>query len=187
MLHRSIACALLGALPLAVNAQSPAATAPAAAVVNGEELSLALANAWADATFAACKANGYNITAAYMTNDLQLKLLVRGDGVGARTLDIARRKAYTTLKTGKTSGEFGASVAPPAGAPVPAPAAGALPGQVPGDNVDTNLIIWAGGLPVMHKGKVIGAVSVSGAPGGDKDEACAKAGLDAIAGRLAGN
>ena len=49
---------------------------------------------------------------------------------------------------------------------------------------DTKLFARAGGLPVMAGGKMIGAIGVGGAPGGDKDEACAKAGLAKIADRL---
>jgi uncharacterized protein GlcG (DUF336 family) len=38
-----------------------------------------------------------------------------------------------------------------------------------------------GGLPIIVDGDTIGAVAVSGSPGGKKDEACAKAGLDKVA------
>lgn len=41
-----------------------------------------------------------------------------------------------------------------------------------------------GGLPVVVGGDTIGSVAVSGSPGGDKDEACAKAGLDKVADQL---
>jgi uncharacterized protein GlcG (DUF336 family) len=41
-----------------------------------------------------------------------------------------------------------------------------------------------GALPIKVGGEIIGAMSVSGAPGGDKDEVCTQAGLDKIASRL---
>ena len=41
-----------------------------------------------------------------------------------------------------------------------------------------------GGLPIVVGGDVIGTIAVSGAPGGDKDEACARAGLDKAASTL---
>ena len=41
-----------------------------------------------------------------------------------------------------------------------------------------------GALPILVGGDLIGAMSVSGAPGGDKDEVCTKAGLDKISARL---
>jgi uncharacterized protein GlcG (DUF336 family) len=46
------------------------------------------------------------------------------------------------------------------------------------------MIVVAGGLPIKVNGKVVGAVSASGAPGGEKDAACVQAGLAAIAGKL---
>jgi uncharacterized protein GlcG (DUF336 family) len=46
------------------------------------------------------------------------------------------------------------------------------------------LFARAGGLPIMAGGELIGAIGVGGAPGGDKDEVCAKAGLARIQDRL---
>lgn len=37
-----------------------------------------------------------------------------------------------------------------------------------------------GGLTIEASGAVIAAIGVSGAPGGEADDACAKAGIDAI-------
>src|SRR3979411_2846894 len=45
-------------------------------------------------------------------------------------------------------------------------------------------VILGGGLVVESGGSLVGAVGVSGAPGGDADEACAKAGIEAIQGKL---
>jgi uncharacterized protein GlcG (DUF336 family) len=159
-----------------------AAQAPAPAATN--DLPMAVATEWAQAAIAACTANGYAVTALYMTTDLTSKVVLRADGARNMTVDVARRKAYTVLKTGKTSGEFGASVALPAGTPAPAAVPGALPGLPPGKDVDQNLIIWEGGLPVNFGGKLAGALSVSGAPGGDKDAACVNAGLAKVASKL---
>jgi uncharacterized protein GlcG (DUF336 family) len=38
-----------------------------------------------------------------------------------------------------------------------------------------------GGLPIEAAGNLLGAIAVSGAPGGEADEACAAAGIKAIA------
>jgi len=56
----------------------------------------------------------------------------------------------------------------------------------PGDQMVhlREVIATQGGLPVVVYGDVIGAVAVSGSPGGDKDETCAKAGLDKAANLL---
>jgi len=42
----------------------------------------------------------------------------------------------------------------------------------------------AGGVPIKLGNEIIGGIGAAGAPGGDKDEACAKAGLAKIADRL---
>jgi len=180
-MKRILTLAGLAALAsLQAQAQAPAPAAAAAA-----ELPLAVVTEWAQAAIASCTASGYAVTATYLAADYTPAVVLRADGARGMTVDVARRKAYTVLKTGKTSGEFGTSVALPAGTPTPTPVAGALPGLPPGANVDQNLIVWAGGLPVKAGGKVVGAVGISGAPGGDKDEACAQAGLAKIASKLA--
>ena len=51
-------------------------------------------------------------------------------------------------------------------------------------NLLEGVLLMDGGLPVRVAGSLIGAVGVSGAPGGDKDEACAQKGIDAVQERL---
>jgi uncharacterized protein GlcG (DUF336 family) len=45
-------------------------------------------------------------------------------------------------------------------------------------------VIIGGGLVVESGGSLVGAIGVSGAPGGDADGACAKAGIEAIQSKL---
>jgi uncharacterized protein GlcG (DUF336 family) len=70
---------------------------------------------------------------------------------------------------------FGRPSGPPAnlppGTPAPAP-------------IQPGTINAQGGLPIMAGGQLVGAISVSGAPGGDKDAACAKAALDKVQDKL---
>jgi uncharacterized protein GlcG (DUF336 family) len=47
-----------------------------------------------------------------------------------------------------------------------------------------NVIPAQGALPIKIGDEVVGAVGVSGSPGGDKDEVCAKAGIDKVADQL---
>ena len=47
-----------------------------------------------------------------------------------------------------------------------------------------HVVALAGGLVIESGGTLVGAVGVAGAPGGDRKEACAKAGLDAIREKL---
>jgi uncharacterized protein GlcG (DUF336 family) len=124
----------------------------------------------AQAALAKCKADGYNVTVMIMDQDYGTRLVLRSDAAATRTVEIARRKAYTVVKMGMNSGEFGKSVP----APVSPPSPGSMP---PGVNGDDNLITFAGGKQIKLNGRLVGAISVSGAPGGEKDEACADAGL----------
>lgn len=41
-------------------------------------------------------------------------------------------------------------------------------------------MVAGGALPIEAGGNLLGAIAVSGAPGGDADDACAKAGIKAI-------
>jgi uncharacterized protein GlcG (DUF336 family) len=43
------------------------------------------------------------------------------------------------------------------------------------------VIAAGGGLPIEAGGQVLGAIGVSGGPGGEADDACAEAGIKAIA------
>jgi uncharacterized protein GlcG (DUF336 family) len=148
------------------------------------ELPLSVLSEWAQSAIAACKANGYDVTATYMDTEFVVKLVLRSDAARLGTVELARRKAYTVIKTGSSSADFAASVGFPPGTPIPPPSPGHPMAVPPGDNVDQNLILFAGGLPVRVGGKLVGAVSISGAPGGDKDAACAEAGLAKIASQL---
>jgi uncharacterized protein GlcG (DUF336 family) len=132
----------------------------------------------AQTTLDTCKSSGYAVTVTVLDADFSTGLVLRGEGAPAGTVDIARRKAYTVIKTGISSGEFGKTVPKPAAA-AGASAAPTIPGPV---NGDPNLITWAGGLPIRVHGVLLGAMSASGAPGGDKDEACVTAGLATITG-----
>jgi len=137
----------------------------------------------AQAAIGACRANGYSATVTILDADYSTRIVLRDGNAAAPTVDIARRKAYTVLKTGMSSGDFGKTV--PGTSPPALPAPGDPPPPPPGPvNGDPNLITWAGGLPINVGGKIIGAMSASGAPGGDKDEACVKVGLARLAVRL---
>ena len=48
----------------------------------------------------------------------------------------------------------------------------------------TGIIAAQGALPIKAGDEIIGAVGVSGAPGGEKEEACSKAGIDKVADQL---
>jgi uncharacterized protein GlcG (DUF336 family) len=120
----------------------------------------------ARAAMKACSDQNYRVSVAVVDADGLLKVQLRGDGVGPHSLDSSRQKAYTaaTFKRSTVEVEKGFRDRPER-------ALERLP----------NMLFVGGGLPIKAGEEVVGGIGVSGAPGGERDEGCAKAGLDAIA------
>jgi uncharacterized protein GlcG (DUF336 family) len=168
--------------PLAASAAEPAPPASTAATAPPgapEELPLAAALDWAQTAVASCKASGYSVAATYMDTNKNVKVVLRSDGAGGGSVETGRRKAYTVIASGMSSADYAASKGVLPGMPLPA-----LPGKprgVPEGVDDFSMIAGSGGVPVKNAaGKLLGAVSVAGAPGAEKDLACLQAGLAKI-------
>lgn len=131
-------------------------------------LTLDLAQTIAQEALAKCRADGYKVTVTVVDHANMLKAFLRDDGSNNVTIDVGRMKTNFVMAYGRAS-------APPAniakGAPLPLPPA-------------PNTIYAEGGVPIKVGNQLIGAVSVSGAPGGDKDAACANAGIAKVADKL---
>ena len=134
-----------------------------------KDISLAMATTIARATIDACKAQGYNVSVHVLGREGQVVLAVRNENAGLATFENSMKKAYTARTFSRSSGEFANGVKGN-------PNAGAL--------FLTNITPAQGALPIKIGNETIGAVGVSGAPGGEKDEACAKAGIDKVAADL---
>lgn len=142
----------------------------AAEVLIQKNISLALAQEAAEAALADCTAKGWKVTAAVVDRAGQLKIQLRGDGAGPHTLDSSRKKAYTaaSMREG-TSKMLEISQQSPAAATLP---------------MIDGLLLLGGGLPIKAGDEVIGAIGISGAPGGHLDDGCAEAGITRIRDRL---
>ena len=152
---------------------------PAAGVCPGcaddASVSAALAAEAVGEAVAACAKQGYKVTAAVLDTDGVTQALLRGDGASMTTLGAARDKAYTVLMLGAPRNEDSSgAIAQRIGG---TPSAGGL-AKLP------HILLLQGALTIKVGGEAIAAIGVGGAPGGDLDEACAKAGLDKISGRL---
>ena len=134
-------------------------------------LPLELAREAASAALAACEAKGYRVSVAVVDGGGHVKVLIKGDGAGPHTLDSSRRKAYTALSLRRRTSDLVALIAKQ-------PAAAGL------RDMNEDILILGGGMPIEAAGEVIGGIGVGGAPGGEKDEACARAGIDSIRDRL---
>jgi uncharacterized protein GlcG (DUF336 family) len=131
-------------------------------------LTIDLAKTMAEAAMAACHANGYKVTVLVVDGLNAAKVLLRDDGATASTTETAKMKATTAMLYNRPSGPV---QPPPPGTTVP-------PATIPGT------VNAPGAMPIKVGDVTIGAIAVSGAPGGDKDLACAVAGLAKAADRL---
>jgi uncharacterized protein GlcG (DUF336 family) len=156
---------LLSGVSLVLSLTNPAG----AQLLNHKDLSLATALAIATTASETCKGQGYRVTVAVVGRNGEIIAHLRGDDASPHTLENSQRKAFTARTFRISSGEFAQRVKDN-------PTSGAL--WLSGISANQ------GGLPIKIGDEVIGAVGVSGAPGGDKDEACAKAGLDKVADQL---
>jgi uncharacterized protein GlcG (DUF336 family) len=145
---------------------APAANAQ---LVTHKDLSLAMATTIALTAIESCKASGYSVSAHVLGREGQVIVAMRNENAGLATWENSMKKAYTARTFARASGEFANGVKGN-------PNAGAL--------WLTNIVAAQGALPIKVGNDTIGAVGISGAPGGEKDEACAKAGIDKVADEL---
>jgi uncharacterized protein GlcG (DUF336 family) len=134
-----------------------------------KDLTTTIALTMAETAIQTCKAQGYAVSANVVGRGGEIMVAMRGNNTGPHTLENSMKKAVTARAQRRPSGEFATAVKGN-------PGAGALR--------LTNMVPAQGALPIKVGEDVIGAIGVSGAPGGDKDEACAKAGLEKVANEL---
>lgn len=122
-----------------------------------------------------CAQNGYQVSATVVDMDGVRQVDLRGDGATIHTAESSYDKAYTVVTLGPifdfdTSGKFFEMTKT-------SPFAPRL-------STMTNVMALPGAVALKSKGAIVGALGVGGAPGGDKDEVCAQAGVKKIADRL---
>lgn len=133
-------------------------------LISTKKMSLELASTLANEAVQACRKEGYQVSAVVVDRHGLLQVAMRDDLASRFTLEIAERKANAVVMSGIASGSFRENRAD----------------IRPEINHITGLIMMEGALPVQAAGSLLGAVGVSGAPGGDIDERCAQAAMDKI-------
>jgi uncharacterized protein GlcG (DUF336 family) len=162
--------ALAGTAVLAAFASFNAWAADPLPVEAHKVLPAALAVEAAQAAMAACKAQGYNVTVTVADRTGAPKVVIVRDGPPGVATEVTRRKAYTAALQRVSTGDYTKRIERP----------GAFnPGMY-----DRQLTTGEGGVPIKIGEDTIGGIAVGGAPGGDKDEACANAGITKIKDRL---
>jgi uncharacterized protein GlcG (DUF336 family) len=134
-----------------------------------KNVSMAMAMAIIQGTLEQCTKDGYKVSITIVDKGGNVAASIRGDGTNPHTMEFSRLKAYTARTRGQSSLEFMKVIADPANAYLR---------QIP------NVVGVGGGVPIKVGNEIIGGVGVSGAPGGEKDEVCANAGLAKVADAL---
>ncbi|MEK7716960.1 MAG: heme-binding protein [Pseudomonadota bacterium] len=140
----------------------------AADVLNVKLMTLDLARDIANHTLETCRKQGYQVAVVVVDRAAVPQVVLRDVYVARFAIEIAERKANAVILSGVSSGDFRKNRAD-------------IHAEL---NEISGVILMAGGLPIRAGGSLIGAVGVSGAPGGEKDEACAAAGIKAVQERL---
>lgn len=148
-----------------------AGSASAADLLIEKVLPLSLATEAAQGALAACEAKGFHISVTVTDQSGLVRVLLRDDKAGPHTLDSSMKKAYTATSLGLSTDALTRIVVEHSDA------AGLK-------DMNEKILIMRGGLPIKAGADVIGGIGVGGTPGGDTDEACARAGLDKIMDRL---
>ena len=131
-------------------------------------IGMELARDIASESIKACRKNGYQVSAVVVDRNGLMQAALRDDRASRFTLQIAEEKANSVILSGINSGVFRKSR-----------------GDIrPELNHMDDLIIMQGALPIEIAGSRIGAIGISGAPGGEKDELCAQQALDKLIDRL---
>lgn len=122
------------------------------------------------AALESCRKQGYQVAVAVTDRTGLLQVLLRDRYAGAHTPEIASNKAWTAASFKTSTLEFGKDTQ-----------AGKA---MSGIRHQPRVMAAGGGLPIEAGGTLVGAIGVSGGPGGEADESCAKAGIKAIADAL---
>ena len=155
----------LAGLGLACAVVSPAA----AQLLTVKNLSAAMAVTMAQEAIAVCKTNGYNVSVTVVGRGGQVVVQIRGDGTGPHTMENSFKKAFTARTFRIASGEMEKRL---------------KDNPQMGAQYLSGFTTARGALPIKIGDDVVGAAGVSGAPGGEKDEACVQTGLDKIKDQL---
>ena len=142
--------------------------ASAADILNVKLMTLDLARDIAHQTMEACRKRGFQAAVVVVDRDGAPQVMLRDVYVSRHAIEIAERKANAVMLSGVSTQEFRTNRAD----------IRAELNEIPG------ILLLRGGLPIRAGGSLVGAVGVSGAPGGEKDEACAAAGIQAVQERL---
>jgi uncharacterized protein GlcG (DUF336 family) len=130
-------------------------------------LPLSLAGKAIQASLDACTKDGYKVSVSVVDRAGMLRAMARADGAGPHTVDSSRKKAYTAASLRRPTTELAELI-------------NKVPTLQALREINDQMLMLGGGLPIEIGGEIVGGIGVGGAPGAHLDDACAQAGLDAI-------
>jgi len=130
-------------------------------------LPLDMAQTAAQAALEACSAEGHNVSVAIVARSGVTSVILRADNAGPHTVGSSTGKAFSSASLGRDTAGLAGFI-------------GENPANDGLRDMDARLVIQGGGLPIRIGGALVGGIGVGGAPSGDIDENCARAGLDEI-------
>jgi len=140
----------------------------AADVIPSRLMGLDLARDIAQAAIEHCRKDGYQVAVVVTDRSGDPLVVMRDVFVSKYMIQLAHGKANAVVLSNSSSAELRVNMA-------------RIRDEL---NLLEGVLLMDGGLPVRVAGSLIGAVGVSGAPGGKLDEACAQEGIDAVQERL---
>ena len=143
-------------------------TAGAGDAYSIKNIGLELANDLAAEAVRQCRKQGYQVSAVVVDRNGIVRVAMRDDLAPRFTLQISEEKANLAVMAGTSSGDFRNRRSD-------------IRAEM--NHLD-DIIVMEGALEIIAGGSRLGAIGVSGAPGGDMDEACAQKALDKYAERL---
>lgn len=161
---------LLGKLGTALIALAPVTTLAQEATASFRNLTLETALTAAQTALRACRDSGWQVAVAVVDRAGTVQALLRDRFAGPHTPRTATGKAWTAVSFRTNTSEL-ARLSQPG-----QPQSGIR--QLP------RVVALGGGLMIEAQGSLLGAIGVSGAPAGDADDTCARAGVDAIRERI---
>ena len=129
-------------------------------------MTLETATQAARAALESCRTSGFQVAVAVVDRSGVTQVLLRDRFAGPHTVDMAIDKAWTAAS-------FRTNTSALAEATEPGKALSGLRAR-------PRVVAVGGGIVIEGGGALLGAIGVSGAPGGDHDDMCARAGIAAI-------
>jgi uncharacterized protein GlcG (DUF336 family) len=153
---------------LVVTTLSPSAGAQGLIMV--PDVSYDMALVMATTAIEQCRSRGFAVGVSVVDRGGHVLVTLRDHAAAHHTVELAQRKAYTSRVFRQTTRAFSQRL-------IDNPISAGL-------GTTSGVVASLGGLPIKVGDQTVGGIGVSGAPGGENDEACAEAGIDKVADRL---